>query len=100
MAVWDVPARIRTIARKIEEILALQKKTNAALIVIDARLRELEDRMTRLESDQTHLVSSAKAAAGVTAAGIASSVVSDVVTRLTRVEMRQEQLQLRLPPAK
>jgi hypothetical protein len=99
VAVWDVPARLWTIARKIEELLELQHTTRVALEAIDARLRALEDRMTHLEASQGQLITEAKAAAGVAATGLASSVISDVVTRLTRIEMQQEAMQRRLPAA-
>jgi hypothetical protein len=54
--------------------------------------------MTRLEASQEQLITEAKAAAGVAATGLASSVISDVVTRITRIEMRQDEIQRRLPP--
>jgi vacuolar-type H+-ATPase subunit I/STV1 len=95
---WDVPARPWTVARKIEDLLELQTKTREALEKLDARLRAVEDRMTRLEASQEQLITEAKAAAGVAATGLASSVISDVVTRITRIEMRQDEIQRRLPP--
>jgi phage shock protein A len=98
MWLWDIPSRLWLIARTAEELLALQKKTREGLEAIDTRLRALEDRMTHLEAEQGQLVASAKAAASVTAAGVAGSVISDVVTRVTRIEMRQEDLKARLPP--
>lgn len=98
MAVWDVPARLWTVARKIEDLLELQNKTRVALEAIEARLRGLEDRMTHLEAGQGQLITEAKAAAGVAATGLAGSVISDVVTRVTRIEMRQDEIQRRLPP--
>jgi hypothetical protein len=54
------------------------------LETIEARLRGLEDRMTHLEAGQEQLITEAKAAASVAATGLASSVISDVVTRVTR----------------
>jgi hypothetical protein len=99
MAIWDVPARLWTIARKLEEILALQTKTREALEAIEGRLRTLEDRMTHLEADQGQLVTAAKAAASAAAVGLAGSVISDIVTRVTRVEMRQDDIQRHLPPS-
>jgi len=96
--IWNIPARMWTIARAGEELLSLQKKTREALEAIETRLRLLEDRMTHLEAEQNQLLNSAKAAASVTAAGIAGSVISEVVTRVTRVEMHQENIQARLPP--
>jgi phage shock protein A len=98
MAVWDVPARLWTVARKIEDLLELQTKTREALEKLDARLRAVEDRMTHLEAGQEQLITEAKAAAGVAATGLAGSVISDVVTRITRIEMRQDEIQRRLPP--
>jgi vacuolar-type H+-ATPase subunit I/STV1 len=95
---WDVPARPWTVARKIEDLLELQTKTREALEKLDARLRAVEERMTRLEASQEQLITEAKAAAGVAATGLASSVISDVVTRITRIEMRQDEIQRRLPP--
>ncbi len=58
----------------------------------------LEDRMTHLEAKQGQLVDSAKAAASVTASGVAGSVISDVVTRVTRIEMHRATIQGHLPP--
>jgi hypothetical protein len=99
VAVWDLPARLWTVARKIEELLELQSKTRVALEAIEGRLRNLEDRMTHLEAGQGQLITEAKAAAGIAATGVASSVISDVVTRVTRLEMRQDESQRRLPPS-
>jgi hypothetical protein len=99
VAVWDLPARLWTVARKIEELLELQSKTRVALEAIEGRLRNLEDRMTDLEAGQGQLITEAKAAAGIAATGVASSVISDVVTRVTRLEMRHDAFQQRLPPS-
>jgi vacuolar-type H+-ATPase subunit I/STV1 len=98
MAVWDVPARLWTVARKIEDLLEFQAKTREVLEKLDVRLRAVEDRMTRLEAGQEQLITEAKAAAGMAATGLAGSVISDVVTRITRIEMRQDEIQRRLPP--
>ena len=93
-----MPARLWTVARKIEELLELQSKTRAALEAIEARLHRLEDRMTHLEAGQGQIITEAKAAAGIAATGLAGSVISDVVTRVTRIEMQQDEMQRRLPP--
>ncbi|MEJ0046477.1 MAG: hypothetical protein WDN04_10435 [Rhodospirillales bacterium] len=98
MAAWDLPVRLWTLGRKIEDLLALQGKTREGLEAIDVRLRALEDRMTHLEAGQTRLIAEAKAAAAIAATGLAASVVSDVVTRLTRLEMRQGDLQRVIAP--
>lgn len=99
MGLWDVPLRLWTIARKVEDLLALHSKTMVALETIEIRLRALEDRAMRLERGEEQVVASAKAAAGVAAVGLASSVVADIVTRVTRIEMQQSDLQRRLPPS-
>ncbi len=98
MAIWDLPAHLWTFTRRIEELLALQSRTTEALKGLEQRLDALEDRMTHLEAAQIQLVDSAKAAASVTAAGVSGSVISDIVTRVTRVEMQQANIQARLPP--
>jgi vacuolar-type H+-ATPase subunit I/STV1 len=97
VAVWDLPARLWTVARKLEDLFELQTKTRTALEAIEARLRGLEDRMTHLEAGQRQVITEAKAAAGIAATGLTSSVISDVVTRITRIEVRQEEIQRRLP---
>jgi hypothetical protein len=56
-------------------------------------------RMTHLEAGQERLITEAKSAAGSAATVVAGSVISDAVTRLTRIEMRQEDFQRRLPPS-
>ena len=62
-------------------------------------MRGLEDRMTHLEAGQAQLITEAKAAAGIAATGLAGSVISDVVTRITRIETRQDEIQRLLPPS-
>lgn len=54
--------------------------------------------MTHLEAAQGQLVVEAKAAAGGAASAIAGAVISDIVTRVTRIEMRAEQAQRSLLP--
>jgi hypothetical protein len=51
------------------------------------RLKALEDRLAQLESDQKQLLAEARSAA----TAIASAVISDAVTRITRLEGRAEQ---------
>lgn len=98
--VWSSVSAAWKIARKLEGLLELQTKTTIALDAIEARLRSLEDRMTHLEAGQGQLVTEARGAAGAAATMLAGSVISDVVTRVTRIEMRQDDIQRRfLPPA-
>lgn len=98
MAAWDVPARLWTMARKLEKLLELQGKTRLALEAVEGRLRAMEDRMMHLEAGREQIITESRAAAGIAATGLAGSMISDVVTRVTRIEMRQEDIQRRLPP--
>ncbi len=97
VALIDLAARFWIVVRKVEELVELQTKTRTALEKIDARLRSVEDRLLRLEEQQGQLIVEAKAAAGVAATGLAGSVISDVVTRVTRIEIQQQQIQRLLP---
>jgi hypothetical protein len=56
MALLEIPRRLWTVARKMEDLLVLQTKTKEALDSIDDRLRVLEKRMTFLEANQSQLV--------------------------------------------
>jgi hypothetical protein len=98
-SLWGVPGKLWTIARKIEEVLALQEKTKQGLADVNRRLDELDTRMIRLEAREGQVITEAKAASAAAATMVASAVISDIVTRVTRVEMRQDDLQKRLPPA-
>lgn len=96
MALSDV-GRVWTLARKVEDLLDLQRQVREALGLVDQRLRALEDRMTRLESDQRRTFTEARSAATVMAAG----VLTEAVTRITRLEGRTDQIeqeQRRLSP--
>jgi uncharacterized protein YjiS (DUF1127 family) len=96
---WDVPARLWSIARTVEDLLASQRRTREALASMDERLDAIEDRITRIEAREGQVITEAKAAAAAAATMVASAVISDIVTRVTRVEMRQDDPQERLPPA-
>jgi hypothetical protein len=96
--VWSSVSAAWKIARKVEGLLELQSKTTIALEAIESRLRSLEDRMTHLEAGQGQIVTEARSAAGAAATALAGSIISDVVTRVTRIEMRQEDSQRRLLP--
>ena len=98
MAVWEYPARLWTVVRKVEDLLELQHKTRENVDRIEARLRALEDRMTRLEANQTQIISEARAAAAAAATSLAGSIISDVVTRVTRLELRHDEPYRRLSP--
>jgi phage shock protein A len=98
MSVFDIPARLWTLARKVEELLAFQGKMRESLEAVEARLRALETKMIQFEAEQGHLITTAQAAANVAASAVASAVISDVVTRVTRIEMQQTSIQARLSP--
>ena len=99
MALSDI-GRVWTLARKVEDLLGLQTEVRQALQIIDERLKGLEDRMLRLEADERQVVTEARSAATAASTVVASAVISDTVTRITRLEARADKLeQKRLPPA-
>ncbi len=98
MAAFAAVKQVWALARQVEDLLALQIKVRAALESVDLRLKALEDRMTYLEAGQGQMMTEARVAAAAAATGLAGAVISDVVTRVTRVEMRQDDIQRRLPP--
>jgi hypothetical protein len=56
--------------------------------------------MLRLEADERQIVTEARSAATAASSQIAGAVISEAVTRITRLEDRTDQLeQKRLPPA-
>ncbi len=97
MSIWDAPIKAWAVINKVEELLLLNKKTDAALERLNDRLRRLEDRMTHLEAGQGQIITEARAAAGAAATGTASLMIADIVTRVTRIEMRQDDTTKRLP---
>lgn len=46
-------SRLWSLARKIEELFTLHTKVEASLQIIDERLKALEDRMLRLEAEES-----------------------------------------------
>ena len=87
-----------SLARRIEELFEFQTKAREGFQLIDERLTALEGRILRLEAEQGQFVTAAGAAATAAAATVAGSIISDAVTRITRLEGRAEQLE-RGPPA-
>lgn len=87
--------RLWTLTRRVEDLFGLQKKVDLSLGIVEQRLRAIEDRLTRLEAEQHQVVTAAGAAATTAATSITSVVLSDVVTRVTRVEGRMDQLERR-----
>ncbi len=80
--------QIWTFARNIEDLLALQRKTEAALELINGRLHQLENRMTHLEADQPRIITEAKSAAATAANVFASGALMELTTRLTKLEVQ------------
>ncbi|MEA2743088.1 MAG: hypothetical protein QOG25_1459 [Acetobacteraceae bacterium] len=73
-------------ARETQDLFALQAKMKEGLVAMDGRLRSVEDRLTRLETEQGQVITEARSAATAAAAMIASAVIADAVTRVTRLE--------------
>jgi hypothetical protein len=78
--------QIFSLARDTQGLFSLQAKMKDGLTALDERLRGVEDRLTRLEAEQRHVVSEAKSAATSAATMIASAVIAEAVTRVTRIE--------------
>jgi uncharacterized protein involved in exopolysaccharide biosynthesis len=92
-----------SLARRVEELFAFQTQTREGLQLIDERLKALENRLLKLETEQHQVITAAGAAATAAASTVAGNILSDTVTRLTRVEMRTTQLETRQaisPPIK
>jgi len=64
MSIWDVPAQAWAIGLKVDELLRLQRETEAAFKDIREKIMALERRMTHQEANATQMVTEAKAAAG------------------------------------
>ena len=98
MRILDLPSRLWRLGRQVEDLLGLQAETRKALEIVDTRLRTLEDRMTHLEANEGQLIVEARAAASAASTAVTGAVISDVVTRLTRLEERADKLPKPSPP--
>jgi hypothetical protein len=98
MRILGVPAQLWSLGRKFEDLLSLQENTRKALEGLQTRLSELEIRVTRMEADRDRVVTEARSAAGAAATTVAGSVIAEMVTRLTRLELHTEELARQLPP--
>ncbi len=90
--------QVWNLARNVEELFKLQTTTAKALDALDQRIVKLETRMIQIEADRGYMIVEAKAAAGMAAIGVVSNVFADIITRITRLEMRQADGAPRLPP--
>jgi phage shock protein A len=91
-----------SLARKIEDLFELHGKVRESLQVVDERLEALEDRFLRFEAEPSRTITEARSAATAASAAstvVAGGIISDAVTRITRLEGRADQLeQRRLQP--
>jgi hypothetical protein len=79
--------RIWRLARQDEDLFALEVKVREGTELVEQRLRALEDRLTRLEAREGQMLTAAGAAATATASAVSSAVISDAITRVTRLEV-------------
>jgi phage shock protein A len=85
-------------ARKVEDLFALQNANQTSLEAVAQQLHDLNTRIARLESEQARVIAEARGAATTSASMVAAAVVSDTVTRLTRLEGRVDQMERHHPP--
>jgi tellurite resistance protein len=82
-----------SVVRRVEELFEFQTQTREALQIINDRLKAVDDRLLWLEWEQSQVITAAGAAPTV-----AGNVISDAVTRITRIEGRADQLERNLLP--
>jgi hypothetical protein len=83
---------------EIQDLYQLQAKMKDGLVAMDDNLRAIENRTIRLEPEQVHVIGEAKAAAIGSATVIASAIIADAVTRVTRTEEGIRRLEPRPVP--
>jgi Holliday junction resolvasome RuvABC endonuclease subunit len=88
-AIWDAGARFLTLVRRVDKLFTLQTKVEESLDLIEQRLRAVEDRLLRIEAEAPQLITEARGAASVAATAMSGAALNDVVTRLTRVEIKR-----------
>jgi phage shock protein A len=84
-------ARLWSVARRIEDLFLLEEQVKDIVAEINDRLRHLEGRIVQIEADAPRLMTEARSAASAAATLISGAALNDVVTRLTRVEVRLEE---------
>jgi hypothetical protein len=89
-AIWDVGGRVLALVRRVEDLFKLQAKLGDSIVVVEQRLRAIEDRLLKMEADGPQLISEARSAASAAATAMSGAALNDVVTRLTRVEVKLE----------
>jgi hypothetical protein len=88
--IWDAGARFLTLVRRVDQLFTLQSKVEESLHLIEQRLRAVEDRQIRMEAEGPQIITEARSAAGAAATAMSGAALNDVVTRLTRVEVKLE----------
>ncbi len=78
--------RLWSLARRVEELFGLQAEVREALAIVGERLTAIEGRLTRVEAEEGRVLTEARSAATATSTMIASGVLSDTVSRITRLE--------------
>jgi hypothetical protein len=97
-SVWDAGARLLTLVRRVDQLFTLQTKVDASIDIIEQRLRAIEDRLLKIEAEGPRLVTEARSAASAAATAMSSAALNDMVTRLTRVEVKPESIDGRAGP--
>jgi hypothetical protein len=90
--ILDIAGKLWKLGRAAEDLFEAQKDLRASIRVIGDRLKSLEDRMTYLEANQGQVITEARAAASAASTAVAGGILAEAVTRLTRLEVRMEQL--------
>ena len=85
--------RLWSLARQSEDLFQLQGQLRDALKSVDERLRAIEDRLVQIEAGTPNLINEARSAASAAATAMSGAALTDLVTRLARVEMQLEGLQ-------
>jgi hypothetical protein len=94
----DYGGRLLTVVRRMDRLFESQDKMKEAIGLIEQRLRAIEDRLLTLESKEDQFITEARSAASAAATMMSSAALNDLVTRLTRVEMRLDAVSKPSPP--
>jgi hypothetical protein len=82
--------RLWSLARQTEDLFQLQGQLRDALRSVDERLRTIEDRLLQIETATPHIVDEARSAASAAATVMCGAALTDLITRLARIEMHLE----------
>lgn len=90
MAVLPSFGRLWSLARRTEDLFLLENQVKDIVSEINDRLRHLESRIVLIEAEAPRLMTEARGAASAVATLISGAALNDVITRLTRIEVRLE----------